>query len=861
MESPMVTKRLITYLPFLAGAIYGLLYIIGDSSNLKDAFDPQRSQVNEGLALLIFLPFALRLWQQFVHEKIIAKLLSDKEQSHFLKLELLSWLILLIPNQFLTNWRPSWALTLLTITVLVATQSGIFLCSMGAEKRKQLLGSERYIAILFLISGFSALIYQVVWQRVLFATFGINTESVTVIVSVFMFGLGVGALVGGFLQRKFSNHLLIIFIGLEVFIGLFGLISLPLIEFIGAQVGGSSTIHLIGWTYLILAIPTLLMGATLPILVAFLQGYFNNLGKTVGLLYAFNTIGSAIAAYFTVEVLFVFLGQASTILIAAVCNLTTAALILHASKFLRPAPISKNTTNDYKNLVNTPARELPYFFVFLSLIFIGYISLSQEILWYRLIGFSSAGRPQVFGMLLTAFLIGIALGSLKTKKICESNEDPYEWMVRGLIFASLAFYLATPSVAAISALISKTTGPLLAYILTAITAYYLGGMLPMLIHIGVNEQKKTSSMAMSWLYFANIIGATFGPLITGFILLEYLDFESNVLLLSALTFTFLLVLLYFIPKEKTYKLKVVGLSLGVIGIFSVLHSSLYQGHLERIQFGEWSNEPFKYTLQNRAGIITVKEAKTDIIYGGGIYDGGFNTDLSTNENNIDRAYLIPTLHRSPKKVLEIGLSSGSWAKVLTQYDLLESLSIVEINKGYPQVVAKYPQIGDVLTNSKVKLYFDDGRRWLRNNPNEKFDFILMNTTFHWRSNGTNLLSKEFLEICKRHLNPGGVVYYNTTGSKDVVLTAAHVFKYVTTYANFVAASDTPFNMSVSEKLENLKHFKDSMNISFFDSNPMYKDVFIKLANTKLPEVQQTIKLDKKLQLITDDNMAVEFKLY
>lgn len=858
----MIKNRLTTYLPFLAGVLYGLLYIIGDASSIKDAFDLQRNQVNEGLTLLLFLPFALRLWQQFIHEKIIINALSVEEQSRFFKFERLSWLVLLLPNQFLTNWRPSWALTLLTITVLIAIQCGAFLNSMESEKRKQLLGSERYIAVLFLISGFSALIYQVVWQRTLFATFGINSEAVTVIVSVFMFGLGVGALVGGVLQKKFSGHLLAIFIGLEILIGLFGLISLPLIEFIGNQVGGSSTIHLIGWTYLILAIPTLLMGATLPILVAFLQGYFNNLGKTVGLLYAFNTIGSAIAAYFTVEVLFVFLGQASTIVIAAACNLTTAFLIFYASKFLRVIPIQEN--NDTNNNVNTASkthRELPYIFVFLSLIFIGYISLSQEILWYRLIGFSSAGRPQVFGMLLTAFLIGIALGSLRTKKICESQEDPYDWMIRGLMFASLAFYLATPGVAMVSALISKTTGPLLAYILIAITAYYLGGMLPMLIHIGVNEDKKKSSMGMSWLYFANIIGATFGPLITGFILLEYLNFESNVLLLSGLTIMFLLVLLYFVPKERIYKFKVVGVIVATVSVFSLAHQPLYHGHLERIQFGEWNNDPFKYSLQNRAGIITVKEAETDVIYGGGIYDGGFNIDLIRNENNIDRAYLIPALHRAPKKVLEIGLSSGSWAKVLSQYDPLESLSIVEINKGYPEMVAKYPNIGDVLTHPKVKLYFDDGRRWLRNNPNEKFDFILMNTTFHWRSNGTNLLSKEFLEICKQHLKEGGVVYYNTTGSKDVVLTAAHVFKYVTTYANFVAASDAPFNMSISEKLENLKQFKDSKNISFFESNSRYKDAFIKLANTKLPEVQHSIKLDKKLQLITDDNMAVEFKLY
>ncbi|MBX9869585.1 MAG: methyltransferase domain-containing protein, partial [Burkholderiaceae bacterium] len=503
-------------------------------------------------------------------------------------------------------------------------------------------------------------------------------------------------------------------------------------------------------------------------------------------------------------------------MIAALCNLSTAILILKASQFLRAAPVEESSDERALPDATRDTPALPYWFVFTSLIFIGYISLSQEIVWYRLIGFSSAGRPQVFGMLLTAFLIGIAMGSLKAKKLCESKEDPYAWLIRALLLATLVFYLATPSVAIVSGLINKTAGPTIAYLLTAIAAYYTGAMLPMLIHIGVNEQSKNSSMTMSWLYFANIIGATFGPLVTGFILLEYFSLEQNVLILSAITLLFLIALLLFIPKEMKYKLRVIGLMVGGLASAAVFHEPLYKMHLERIQYGRWDVKPFKYVLENRAGIITVESNESDIIFGGGIYDGRFNADLTNSLNGIDRAYMLPALHRSPKKVLEIGLSSGSWAKVLTEYSPLESLTIVEINKGYPKIILNYPEISGILTHPKVKVHYDDGRRWLRNNPDEKFDFILMNTTFHWRSNATNLLSKDFLELCKRHLKPGGVVYYNTTGSKDVVLTASHVFKHVTEYVNFVAASDAPFNMTKDEKLQNLKLFKNDAGQSIYD---------------------------------------------
>src|SRR6266542_57643 len=90
------------------------------------------------------------------------------------------------------------------------------------------------LALLFLVSGFAALIYQIVWQRVLFTAFGVNIESITIIVAVFMFGLGVGSLVGGRLSRRFPQHLPQLFLVCEIAIGLFGLGSLPLIRAVSA---------------------------------------------------------------------------------------------------------------------------------------------------------------------------------------------------------------------------------------------------------------------------------------------------------------------------------------------------------------------------------------------------------------------------------------------------------------------------------------------------------------------------------------------------------------------------------------------------------------------------------------------------
>lgn len=185
---------------------------------------------------------------------------------------------------------------------------------------------SRRLLLLFFCSGISAIIYQIVWQRVLFASFGTNIESITIIVSVFMLGLGLGSLIGGQMSNTSGRKLIRYFVFFEVSIGLFGLVSIPIIDYVSHL-----TLELVsGWlpliVFTILVVPTFAMGATLPVLVSYLFKQTKSVGSTVTNLYYINTLGSAIGCLLTVGVLFVFGTLQATVYIAACLNFIIALI-------------------------------------------------------------------------------------------------------------------------------------------------------------------------------------------------------------------------------------------------------------------------------------------------------------------------------------------------------------------------------------------------------------------------------------------------------------------------------------------------------------------------------------------------------
>ena len=160
---------------------------------------------------------------------------------------------------------------------------------------------------------------------------------------------------------------------------------------------------------------------------------------------------------------------------------------------------------------------------------------------------------------------------------------------------------------------------------------------------------------------------------------------------------------------------------------------------------------YRDVVETRSGVAAV--TNDPMVYGGGVYDGRINTDLVHDSNMLYRPFSLSLWHTAPREVLMIGLATGAWAQVIANHPQVEKLTIVEINPGYLKLIEKYAAVRSPLTNPKVTIVIDDGRRWLVRNRQAKFDAIVSNTSFHWRAHSTAILSKEFLELVSAHLQP------------------------------------------------------------------------------------------------------------
>jgi spermidine synthase len=485
---------------------------------------------------------------------------------------------------------------------------------------------------------------------------------------------------------------------------------------------------------------------------------------------------------------------------------------------------------------------------------VGFLSLSEEILWVRVISFMGHGVPQAFAFVLAMFLFGVAMGASLGRRAC--HVSPSETLRSAIVLLGIASLITLSLPSVIGAVGAGPFRWLVVGSLIAVSAAAKATLFPVAHHLGSEVGTGRIGRTVSRVYFLNIIGSTLGPIVTGFVLLDYFSAEAMFLMLGASG----LLLSAVVAKWLSPRWLVVAPAVAACAWIAIDRDdhSMIVALLNDTAPGQIID-----IIENRHGILHVVQdgGAGDIVYGGNVYDGRTNLDLVANSNRIDRVYLLAALHREPSRILVIGLSSGAWTRVLAEFPSVERIDVVEINPGYLQLITKYPSIAEILRDPRIHIHIDDGRRWLRRNPEARFDLIVMNTTYHWRAYITNLLAVDFLAMARQHLQPQGLLAYNATGSPDALYTATVAFPHAYRWGNFVYASDWDFRDFHRADARNrlLVVASAVTNREGSDAGTMLHAVDDLLAVPFVDAQSVAIEAGRTLETVTVQNMITEYR--
>lgn len=498
----------------------------------------------------------------------------------------------------------------------------------------------------------------------------------------------------------------------------------------------------------------------------------------------------------------------------------------------------------------------------------GFCSLSLEIAWVRLYGYANSSTPQAFAFVLAIFLLGIAAGAQVGKRICRLP-------TRGAIenAAVMALALCAP-IAAASPWVylhsrQMALDDLLAPISVFLTAASLSVLFPITHHLGTPQRSIDGDSGkgrhFSRVYILNVLGAAFGPLVTGYVLLEHLTI-TQVFPVLATVIALVALSAWLMHGEAGRKVALASTLAGLAGALWFVHLGWQDPAQLARSFAAVGERTIVAMHESRHGIIAIAEERATarqpfvdhVVYGGNVYDGKVNVDLERNTNGLERPLALHVLQPEAKRVLVLGLSIGSWLTVVEGFPGVEEIDVIEINPGYLELAKKYDPQRRALGDPRVNMVVDDARRWLQYHPDRRYDLILMNTTWHWRANSSMLLSQEMMQLISRHLSERGVVTFNATGSTDALLTASTVFKEVRRYRNFVyGANWDPFTRAASaDAWDVLKKVTVDGKPGFHEGSTKIRD------HSQIPFVhlnEDLKRLGRAPEVITDDNMLVEYK--
>lgn len=655
--------------------------------------------------------------------------------------------------------------------------------------------------IFFFFSGFSALIYEVVWARLLMLAFGSTMIANTVVISAFMLGLGIGGLYFGYYVDKIKNPKRL-FSFLQIGIGIFAfflLIYFP--KFPDLYKGIINTFHLsqsgsLLFIFLIasiaLLVPTFLMGGTFPVVNRVYIQKDSEIKKGIGLLYGINTLGGVLGAILAGFLFIRNFGLAMTQLIAIFMNLIIGVSILLQKTM--PEEISKKETEDFKvqrSGMSNLAKVLPYIGGFT-----GFASIACEVLWIRALSIFLTNSTYTFTIILIVFLTGIFIGSLVFTKI-SGRYSLKEVFARVQILTGLYIIIGSlfmhrlPSL--LFALQNLLEFPffrmflpafLLSVVVVLIPAIFMGISFPLICSLYSKEIKRLGNK-IGKVYFLNTIGSALGSLIAGLLILHYLGVIRGLTIVAFVNLGIGFILTLYLKKNLVNFL-IFTLTI-VFSVFAfqkrlILPPSLYQrpNRQDRVL----------YYKETRDGTVIVSEDRMT----------GIRSCYLNNSAVIGTTYdalkvvkmlgILPFIFNpNAKDVLVIGFGVGITTSAISQYDIRQ-IDCVEICPGLREASKYFTNFNKyIFNNPLVNFIPNDGRNFLLLS-NKRYDVISCDPTHPILGSG-NLYTKEYFLLCREDLKEDGVVcqylpFHKLSPDefKSLIKTFADVFPYTSIWLGY-----------------------------------------------------------------------------
>ncbi|HSL23451.1 MAG TPA: fused MFS/spermidine synthase [Vicinamibacterales bacterium] len=662
-----------------------------------------------------------------------------------------------------------------------------------------------YLHLLYFISGATALIYEVVWTRLLTLELGHTVASASTVLAAFMGGLAVGAsIVGRFTSTLSPRTALRAYAAAEAAIGIFALLvpslvrlAHPLLSIAYADGSGGAVFQLarLAAAIIVVSLPAAAMGATYPLIVRAARIE----SRTAASLYATNTAGAALGALAAGFLLLPALGMFRASAVAVVGNLAVAGF---AWRLVVPGGVeARHGTDRARGAARQPAAPV---IALAAVALSGFAALLLEIAWTRTLAMVMGPTTYAFSSMVACFIVGLALGSAAATWLTRRTTRAAAWLSIVLALAALATAAALPAVdAALLDIARHASRPdarlasLLfieigwAVLLVSPAAVCFGAVFPLALSIA----GASGSREAAGLYAANTTGAIGGSLAAGLAVIPRFGLQTTFALAVAIV---LAVALLFALREARRTVLLAALAAGLAVFASIL-----------LLRSEWNRKLLSSGAYKYAAYIGGRDLR-DLLEAGTLRDyreGATGTvavrdltgvrtlsidgkvDASTGGDMLTQRLLahLPLLeHGAARRVAVVGLGSGVTLGSALTHDV-ESADVVEISPEVVQASRWFARENRrALDDPRVRLLVGDARTHFRLARGVRYDVVISEPSNPWMAGVAALFTREFFESVRDRLAPGGVVCQWThtydmsrDNLRSIVATFASVFPHVT----------------------------------------------------------------------------------